>query len=217
MALLDFYYYHPWDTTFAPDLYRNPWLLEHGEAPKAGYNADLTYRIRIGQRELEVPPILAMSSTVLTTSRQYSPEPMDLTHILNYKECSKILACASRETSVPFSHLYACLLLCDYLDVSRSLFLKLIYRIYNLHESQFHRHAYFLYALMHMSYRDIGEWIITEGLGMPPAILYTPCYHSFKDMGMRHIKKRQRKLRKLRIQLNQILIRDPLEPIECWD
>ena len=68
-----------------------------------------------------------------------------------------------------------------------------------------------------MSYRDIGEWIITEGLGMPPAILYTPCYHSFKDMGMRHIKKRQRKLRKLRIQLNQILIRDPLEPIECWD
>ena len=57
--------------------------------------------MKISQRELEVPHALAKSSTVLVTSRQKSPEHMDLSRILSYKECSKIIECISREASVP--------------------------------------------------------------------------------------------------------------------
>ena len=172
---------------------------------------------QVGTNTYPIPDELIQCSPVLTRLRRYLDGPINLSHLLTSKECKKIFRCIRKAQSVPPHLLITCTKLCDYLDVSFPLYLRLINCIYSLSENYFHRFANFLYLSLLTIYRPIGEWFLLQGLGMPPSILNSSSAVELLDIGMKYIKKRKRRIQKLKISINKILLPDPFYSPESWD
>ena len=217
MSLLDFYYSCPWDKEFSARTHRNPWLLNASLKVVPDYHPDIKLVAQVGTNTYPIPDELIQCSPVLTRLRRYLDGPINLSHLLTSKECKKIFRCIRKAQSVPPHLLITCTKLCDYLDVSFPLYLRLINCIYSLSENYFHRFANFLYLSLLTIYRPIGEWFLLQGLGMPPSILNSSSAVELLDIGMKHIKKRKRRIQKLKISINKILLPDPFYSPESWD
>ena len=211
MALLDYYYSNPWDTSIGPKVFGNPWLTHASTQAFPDYHLQVT--AQVGDNNYLIPDELIKSSPVLTTLRHYEDGPINLSHIINPKQCKKIFACINNSRPVPPHLLVPCARLCDYLDVSFPLFLRLIHTIYALPENQFHRFSYFLYFLLLTIYRPIVEWILLQGLSMPPSVVYSHSPSQLLTIG----KKQKRRARKVKLSLNKTVLPDPFYTPECWD
>ena len=85
MALLDYYYSNPWDTSIGPKVFGNPCLTNASTQAVQDYHLQITSQV--GDNKYLIPDELIKSSSVLTTLQHYEDGPINLSHILNSKEC----------------------------------------------------------------------------------------------------------------------------------